>query len=151
MDASRESSKKAAYQVGTVLDEGAFMPKRADTFACGFDLYARDTGTIHPGDRKLIKTGVHCTLRPGTYGRICDRSGLAYNFGITTIAGQIDENYRGDIGVILFNSGTKIFHYVPGDRIAQMVISKYEAPEFVQVDSLEETERGESGFGSTGK
>jgi dUTP pyrophosphatase len=106
--------------------------------------------TILPGKRRLIKTGIAVKLPAGTYGRVAPRSGLAYKHGIDVMAGVIDEDYRGDIGVILYNSGDEPFHVTHGMRIAQLIVEVYRPVLVVERDSLDVTNRGEGGFGSTG-
>ena len=107
---------------------------------------------INPGGRALIPTGLHIALPIGYEAQIRPRSGLALKNGITVLntPGTIDSDYRGDVGVILINHGLEPFHVMQGDRIAQMVINKIEQVDFVQVDELNETNRGTGGFGSTG-
>ena len=107
---------------------------------------------INPGGRALIPTGLHIALPVGYEAQIRPRSGLALKNGVTVLntPGTIDSDYRGDIGVILINHGSEPFCVMQGDRIAQMVITKVEQVDFVQVDELNETNRGSGGFGSTG-
>ena len=136
--------------IGVCLKEGASLPSRGSEGAAGYDLSAFEDGIIPSGERKLIKTGVFIALVPGMYGRIAPRSGLAHNFGIDVFAGVIDSDYRGEIGVILFNSGEEDFKYSKGDRIAQLILTPIVLPTLYQVDSPDDTKRGEGGFGSTG-
>lgn len=107
---------------------------------------------INPGGRALIPTGLHIALPAGYEAQVRPRSGLALKNGITVLntPGTIDSDYRGDIGVILINHGSEPFYVMRGDRIAQLVINKIEQADFVQVDGLNETNRGAGGFGSTG-
>ena len=107
---------------------------------------------INPGGRALIPTGLHIALPVGYEAQVRPRSGLALKNGITVLntPGTIDSDYRGDIGVILINHGLEPFYVMRGDRIAQLVINKIEQVDFVQVDELNETNRGTGGFGSTG-
>src|SRR5699024_5922988 len=109
--------------------------------------------TLKPMERKLIPTGLSMELPAGYEAQIRPRSGLALKNGITLLnaPGTIDADYRGDIGIILVNLSTDNFIVQPGDRIAQMVIAKYEQIQWEQVEDLSETERGAGGFGSTGK
>lgn len=103
-------------------------------------------------DRKLIPTGLHIALPEGYEAQVRPRSGLAFKKGITVLntPGTIDPDYRGDVGVILVNLSNEDFVVQPGERIAQMIISKFEQAELIEVETLDETERGEGGFGSTG-
>ena len=107
---------------------------------------------IHPGGRALISTGLQIALPVGYEAQIRPRSGLALKSGISVVnsPGTIDSDYRGDIGIILINHGFEPFMVEQGDRIAQMVIVKHEQAEFVEVQELDETSRGDGGFGHTG-
>jgi dUTP pyrophosphatase len=111
-----------------------------------------DEFTLGPGSRALIPTGIFVELPEGYEAQIRPRSGLALKNGITVLntPGTIDADYRGEIGVILINHSDSFFKITHGDRIAQMVFLKVEKPEFISVDELEETERGDGGFGHTG-
>lgn len=137
--------------VNVVLSEGASAPTRGSDEAAGYDLYSNENGVIEPKDRLLVKTGVVMVLKKGTYGRIAPRSGLAFNYGIDVLAGVIDSDYRGEIGVILYNTGKNTFEFNKGDRIAQLIITPILTPELKVVDQLDETNRGEGGYGSTGR
>ena len=108
--------------------------------------------SIEPFGRKLIHTGIHIELQQGYEAQIRPRSGLALKKGITVLnsPGTIDSDYRGEIGVILYNSSNETSVIEPGERIAQMVIAKYKQVELVDVNSLNETDRGDGGFGHTG-
>ena len=131
------------------------LPQYATTGSAGMDLRANIENPIliKPLDRKLIPTGLHIALPEGYEAQIRPRSGLALKKGITCLntPGTIDSDYRGDIGVILVNLSHEDYVVQPGERIAQMIINKYEQAEFELVESLDETERGEGGFGHTGK
>ena len=130
------------------------LPKYETKNSVGMDLRANITEgvVIRPLDRALIPTGLHIALPEGYEAQIRPRSGLALKKGITCLntPGTIDSDYRGDVGVILANISQEDFVVNPGDRIAQMVINKVERAEFELVESLDETERGEGGFGHTG-
>jgi dUTP pyrophosphatase len=132
------------------LNTLANVPTRGSAGAAGYDLTSVVNVCVYPGKRSLIPTGIAVKLPPGTYGRVAPRSGLAVKNGIQVGAGVIDEDYRGEIKVLLFNHGEVQFHVNVGDRIAQLICEKYEAPEVFLVTSLDETIRGEGGFGSTG-
>lgn len=139
------------------LNEYATVPSYGSSGAAGLDLsadFADMVGSfynLHPGERKLFKTGIAVSTPLGHYARIAPRSGLAYKSGIDVMAGVIDEDYRGEVGVILINLGTEPFIIKHGDRIAQMIIEKYTPCLPVIVDDLDDTNRGGGGFGSTGK
>ena len=130
------------------------LPKYQTSQSAGMDLRANIDAPIliKPLDRKLIPTGLHIALPEGYEAQIRPRSGLAIKKGITVIntPGTIDPDYRGDIGVVLVNISNEDFVVQPGDRIAQMVINKFEQAEFEFVEELDETERGEGGYGHTG-
>ena len=130
------------------------LPKYQTAQSAGMDLRANIDAPIliKPLDRKLIPTGLHIALPEGYEAQIRPRSGLAIKNGITILntPGTIDPDYTGDVGVILVNLSHEDFVVKPGDRIAQMVINKFEQAEFEVVEKLDETERGEGGFGHTG-
>lgn len=132
------------------LDEGAKMPTRAHPWDAGLDLYAVNGGYIRVNNSHTFDTGVHVQIPEGYVGFVKSKSGLMVNHGITT-DGTIDSHYTGSIRVCLFNRGGNKYYVNPGDKIAQLVIVKCEFPELELVDSLEETDRGACGFGSTGK
>ena len=130
------------------------LPTYATAQSTGMDLRANIDGPIllKSLDRKLIPTGLHIALPEGYEAQIRPRSGLALKKGITCLntPGTIDADYRGDVGVILVNLSHEDFVVQPGERIAQMVINKVEQGELIEVEVLDETERGEGGYGSTG-
>lgn len=132
-----------------VLDKGAKLT-RAHPWDAGLDLYSRDYCTLWPNDSAVFDTGVHVEIPEGYYGEIRSRSGLMCNHDIVT-DGTIDAHYSGSLRVKLFNLGLRPYRVHAGDRIAQLVICKCELPELEIVDRLEETDRGDKGFGSTGR
>ena len=107
---------------------------------------------LKPLERKLIPTGLHIALPAGFEAQVRPRSGLALKKGITVLntPGTIDADYRGEIGVVLINLSQEEFVVNDGERIAQMVIARHEKAEFIEVEVLDETERGEGGYGHTG-
>lgn len=129
-------------------------PTYETSLSAGMDLRAYVEGpiTLSPGERKLIKTGLHIELPEGYEAQVRPRSGLAFKKGITVLnsPGTIDADYRGDIGVILINHSNEEFVVKSGDRIAQLVISKFEKVDWETSDVINSTSRGDSGFGSTG-
>ena len=131
-----------------MLDEGAKMPTRAHPFDAGLDLYAMHDGIVDYS--KTFDTGVHVEIPEGCVGFIKSKSGLMVNRQITT-DGTIDAHYTGPIKVKLFNHGETSYLVQAGDKIAQLVIVKCELPELELVESLEKTDRGDCGFGSTGR
>ena len=132
------------------LSTHAKIPTRGSAGAAGYDLSSTESVCVYPGKRVLISTGIAVKLPQGVYGRVAPRSGLAVKNGIQVGAGVIDADYRGEVKVLLFNHGDMQFNVNVGDRIAQLICEKYEAPEVTLVTSLDETNRGEGGFGSTG-
>ncbi|SPO24430.1 probable dUTP pyrophosphatase [Ustilago trichophora] len=128
----------------------AKLPTRGSPLAAGYDLYSAEKVVLPRGGRKVIQTGICLAIPTGHYGRVAPRSGLASKHGIDTGAGVIDEDYRGLLGVLLFNFGDAEFTINEGDRIAQLIIEKISTPEVEEVESLDETLRGAGGFGSTG-
>lgn len=130
------------------------LPKYATAGSAGFDLRASVSApvVIAPGKRCLIPTGIAIALPVGFEAQVRPRSGLALKHGITVLnsPGTIDSDYRGEIGVILINHSDVDFTVNDGDRIAQMVIAKYETVSWKEVNELSETERGDGGFGHTG-
>ena len=133
---------------------GLKLPTYATEQSAGMDLTAalEDAVEIGPGDRALIPTGLAIALPEGYEAQIRPRSGLAIKHGVTVLntPGTIDADYRGEIKVILINHGKEAFTIERGMRIAQMVVEKYETVNWDVVKSLDETTRGEGGFGSTG-
>jgi dUTP pyrophosphatase len=129
------------------------LPSRQTNGSAGFDLASAEPDfVLAPGERKLVATGLAIELPPGVEGQVRPRSGLAFRHGITmpNAPGTIDSDYRGELRVILQNSGTAPVSIARGDRIAQLVFARYETPELVDATALEESARGAGGFGSTG-
>jgi dUTP pyrophosphatase len=135
----------------TKLESKAIIPTRGSNGAAGYDLYTTEFHILKPGERKLFKTGLSMSIPSGMYGRIAPRSGLAYKKGIDVMAGVIDEDYRGEIGVILINLGQEDVNVVIGDKIAQIIFEFYNPVDFVETTGLDNTQRGDGGFGSTDK
>lgn len=137
------------------LRETARLPVRASEGAAGLDLFADVEAEVvlAPGARALVPTGIAIALPPGHEGQVRPRSGLAAKHGVTVLnaPGTIDEDYRGEVKVILVNHGREPFEIRSGERIAQLVVARVEKPEVVEVSSLDDTARGEGGFGSTGR
>ncbi|BAI65076.1 dUTPase [Rothia mucilaginosa DY-18] len=136
-----------------LLDPELPAPAYAKPGDAGADLRSRIDFELEPGERALVPTGVAIALPEGYVGLVHPRSGLATKNGITIVnaPGTVDSGYRGELMVTLLNTDkTKSFHVQRGDRIAQLVIQKYEHATFTVVDELEQTERGSSGFGSSG-
>ena len=130
------------------------LPQYATPLSAGMDLRANleEPVILKPLERKLIPTGLHIALPAGFEAQVRPRSGLALKKGITVLntPGTIDADYRGEIGVVLINLSQEEFVVNDGERIAQMVIARHEKAEFIEVEVLDETERGEGGYGHTG-
>ena len=130
------------------------LPAYATPQSAGMDLRANITEpiTLQPMERRIIPTGLHIALPEGYEAQVRPRSGLAFKHGITVLnsPGTIDADYRGEIGVLLINLSTEPFVITEGERIAQMVIARHEQGQFEVVDELDQTERGEGGYGHTG-
>ena len=130
------------------------LPHYATNQSAGMDLRANldEPITLKPLDRKLVKTGIFMEIPMGYEAQVRPRSGLAFKKGITVLnsPGTIDADYRGEVGVILVNLSSEDFVVEDGERVAQLVIAKYEQPSWEEVKELIETERGSGGFGSTG-
>ena len=142
-------------RVKIVNKSGYELPEYKTPMSAGVDLrYAGDEEyTIQPLERKLFGTGLFIQLEPGYEATVRPRSGLALKHGITVLntPGTVDADYRGEVGVILVNLSNEPYTVSPGDRIAQLVVSQYRQVKFHEVDELNETERGDGGFGHTGK
>ena len=132
------------------MSSKAILPTRGSPFSAGLDLHAAADLVIPPNTRALVPTDLSVACPENTYARIAPRSGLALKHGIDTGAGVIDADYRGPVGVILFNFGDKEFVVKQGDRIAQLILEQIVMADVMEVQELSETVRGEGGFGSTG-
>ena len=138
-------------KIRVTLDDGAFLPVRAHKTDAGLDLFSREDVTIWGGMSHTFDTGVHIELPKGYYGKIESKSGLNVNDSVVSCGGVIDEGYTGSIAVKLYNFGKHDKEFEAGDKIAQIIIQPYITPEIEVVDTLAETERGDAGFGSTGR
>ncbi|KAG8097750.1 hypothetical protein GUJ93_ZPchr0013g33763 [Zizania palustris] len=132
------------------LSENAVLPSRGSALAAGYDLSSAAEAVVPARGKTMVPTDLSISIPEGTYARIAPRSGLALKHSIDVGAGVIDADYRGPVGVILFNHSDVDFVVKPGDRIAQMIIELIVTPEVAEVDDLDATVRGEGGFGSTG-
>lgn len=135
------------------VEEDALSICYAKEGDAGLDLRAAEDATLFVGCRKTVRCGIRIALPEGTVGMVCPRSGIAAKHGITVVnaPGIIDEGYRGEVCVVLLNTDdSEPFHIKKGDRIAQLVVVPYVRCEVEQVEELDETERGENGFGSSG-
>jgi len=130
------------------------LPERATPHAAGYDVRsAEEEVVLHPGEIRLVSTGLVMELPEGFECQVRPRSGLALKHGLTlpNSPGTIDSDYRGEIRVIMQNLGSEPVTLVRGERIAQLVFARFEAPVILEVDDLSETSRGGGGFGSTGR
>merc|ERR1711997_147612 len=132
------------------LTEHAFAPKKGSALAAGYDLCSAYDYEIPAHGKVIAKTDIQIRVPDGTYGRIAPRSGLAAKNFIDIGAGVVDQDYRGNVGVVMFNHADTVFSVKKGDRIAQLVCEKIEYPELEECKELYETGRGAGGFGSTG-
>ena len=137
-----------------IISKSGILPKYETAGSAGFDIraYIEEPMTLAPGERKLVPTGLYFQLEPGYEAQVRARSGLAIKKGIGLVngIGTIDSDYRGEVCVPLINWGQDDFVIENGDRIAQVVIAKYEQVTFELTDAINETERGAGGFGHTG-
>lgn len=131
------------------LDENAIIPTIANPLDAGLDIYALESKRIWAGEQECFKTGIACAIPEGYVGIIKPRSGLSVRHCIDTKAGVIDASYRGELVVVLRNDSTRPKDFDIGDRIAQMIVIPV-MTECCEVDELDFTERGKSGFGSSG-
>ena len=135
------------------LDEAATPPTRAHEGDAGLDLYASEEALIRPGERASVGTGIAVAVPEGHVGLVAPRSGLALKHGISLVnaPGVIDSGYRGEVRVLLANTDrSAAFEVAPGDRIAQLLVVPIAIPSPIEADALDESARGEGGFGSTG-
>ena len=136
-----------------IVAEPGFEPVYAKPGDAGADLKSTENYTIPAGVRQLVKTGVRIAMPDGVVGLVHPRSGLAAKHGITVLntPGTVDAGYRGELMVTLINTSSESFEVVRGDRIAQLLFQRVERAEFLSVDQLPESARGEGGFGSSGR
>ncbi len=134
------------------IKDNATIPKYAHQGDAGVDLYSTEDYTLKPGERALVSTGIKIALPEGYEAQVRPKSGLAVKHGISVVnsPGTVDSGYRGEVCCIMINHGNEEFKIESGKKIAQMVFNKVEAAEFEEVEELDETTRGEGGFGSTG-
>jgi len=130
---------------------GEVLPEYVSEGAAGADLRASGAVVIPAGGRAVVPTGLRLEIPPGHVGLVWPRSGLAVRHGIDTLAGVIDSDYRGEVGVVLVNHGSEPFRIEPGDRVAQLLVQKVERVRFLREDALGGSGRGSGGFGSTGR
>lgn len=148
-------SKVAKPEITTLrvkkLSSQAVLPSRGSAKAAGYDLSSAENLTIDAHGKGVVKTDLSIAIPSGTYARVAPRSGLAVKHFLDTGAGVVDEDYRGNIGVVLFNHGPEAFTIKQGDRVAQLILERIATPEVEEVDELDVTIRGAGGYGSTGQ
>lgn len=141
--------------MSVVREPGVALPEYATIGSAGMDIHAMldEVVTLHPGERRLIPTGLKIELPEGFEAQVRPRSGLALKYGVTVLntPGTIDSDYRGEIGVVLINLGQEDFEIKNGDRIAQMVVAPFAQVKWNEVLILDNTVRGEGGYGHTGE
>ena len=150
-DNTREAVDKRPKVRFVKLTRNAMSPTKGSYHSAGHDLYSAYDCIIAPGDKGIIPTDIAIELPRGCYGRIAPRSGLAIHHSLHTLGGVVDRDFRGTITVILINFGNRVYYVKKGDRVAQLILEKIHYPHFIQVGSLANTDRGDRGFGSTGK
>ena len=134
-----------------LLNPEATLPTKTNPTDAGFDLYSTVDAEILPGQRKLLPTGVSMAIPSGYYGRIADRSGNAFSLGLHVLAGVVDCSYTGEVKVLLVNLSNVPVEIKRGHRIAQIIITAISNLPLTQVQELDTTDRGASGFGSSGR
>lgn len=142
--------KNYNMEVLFTLGKNAHMPHRGSEHAAGYDLYSAQECIIPAGCSASVETNVSIAIPDGYYGKVEARSGTSFKYDIETGAGVIDSDYRGSIGVKLYNHGQNDFVIENGQRIAQIIFQKHEVVNFVIADVLPDSKRGNAGFGSTG-
>ena len=133
-----------------VLDEGAFMPEQAHKGDAGFDLRTPERVIVYPHDSVIIDTGVHVQIPFGYVGMLKSKSGLNVKHGLSG-EGVIDSGYTGSIVAKIYNKSTSMHEFKKGDKVIQLVLLPVYSPELTVVDSLDDTDRGDNGFGSSGR
>lgn len=132
------------------LFSDAKLPSYAHPDDAGMDLYSNQTIIIKPNERQTISTGISMAIPSGYVGLIWDKSGIAHNHGLKTMGGVIDSSYRGEIKIVVHNLSSQSYTVEKGSKIAQMLIQPVEQKKIVEVEELDDTSRGEKGFGSSG-
>lgn len=133
------------------LSEPATIPTRGSESAAGWDLYASQECVVPARGKALVPTDIAIAVPVGYYGRVAPRSGMAWKKHTDIGAGVIDADYRGPIGVVMFNHADQDLQIEPGDRVAQLIIEQISTAPLTEVENLDDTVRGEDGYGSTGR
>lgn len=149
----RPNEGSRTLELPVTLEPGAVPPAYQTSGAAGMDLHSNEGVVLEPLQRKLVRTGVRIAVPPGFEAQVRPRSGLALRLGLSMVnsPGTIDSDYRGEIAIILINLGSEVVKLEHGERIAQLVVCPVARAEVRIVAELSETDRGEGGFGSTGK
>ncbi|MEK7175984.1 MAG: dUTP diphosphatase [Patescibacteria group bacterium] len=129
----------------------AKLPSYAHSNDAGMDLYSLEDITVSAGKSARIRSGISLEIPEGYAGLCWDKSGLSMNHGVKVLAGVIDPGFRGEVVMAVFNLGKEDYTFKKGDKVMQMLVQKVENVEIMETDALSESERGEKGFGSTGK
>lgn len=132
------------------IDEDVPLPNYAKSGDAGLDLYSAEEVMLRPRERYGVKTGIKMEIPQGYVGLIWDKSGVALNSGVKTMAGVVDSGYRGEVQAVLINLSDQDFHIKKYSKVAQMLVKKVEQADIEVVDCLSETDRGDGAFGSTG-
>lgn len=132
------------------LDAEAKLPSYAHAGDAGMDVYALQEVVLRPGERTIVPTGIAMAVPQGYVALVWDKSGRAVKNGITTMAGVIDAGYRGEVGIVIYNASVEAVTIGKHEKVAQILIQPVVSAELEEVDSLDDTDRGEGGFGSTG-
>jgi dUTP pyrophosphatase len=151
MEYTRVIDYSDKFNVFITLDNEAKAPTYGSDGAAGCDVYALEGGIIKANERSMLPTGIAMKIPTGYYCEIKPRSGLAFRNGIMVLGGIIDEDFRGQVQIILHNANETDFTYNKHDRIAQFIFKKYEKANFLITTTLPTTQRGEGGFGSSGR
>lgn len=133
------------------LNPNAVVPKNNYKGDAGVDLFTIEPFELEPGERKSVPIGLSIEIPDGYVGLIWDKSGLSHKYGIKTFGGVIDSGYRGEMHVGIMNLSDRFFSFEKGHKVAQLLIQQVEKIEFEEVEKLSESDRGENGFGSSGK
>ncbi len=133
------------------LHSDAQLPKYGRSGDAGMDIHAYETVILQPGERRIVSTAIALAIPEGTVGLVWDRSGMAAKHGIKTMAGVLDNTYRGELKIVLLNTHDEPYEVRKGDRIAQLLVQPVHTAEILDVDELDDTVRGDGGFGSSGR
>ena len=132
------------------MKDGGQLPVQMSDGSAGLDLVSPQSYTVKPGQRVRIPLGIAIQLPAGTYGRLCSRSSVAWEYGVGVEAGGVDGDYRNEISILLVHKGSKPYHIFAGHRIGQLILERYVQARVIEVNELDRTARGMGGWGSTG-